>query len=456
MRVRAGDEIEIEVDRLALEGRGVGRIDDFVVFVAGALPGERVRAQVQQVKRRHAQARAVAVLQASPARQRGRCVHLHECGGCVWQEFDYQAQLAAKRDLVQETLERIGGQRDAVVEGTLASPKHFYYRNKMEFSFFAERGGSLVLGLHKPGRFDLVFNLQACWLMSEESNRLVARVRDWARRSGKDAYHNRLHSGFWRFLVLREGKNTGQVMLHLVTNDGPFPGLEEEIASLAPEFPQVKSIVRSINSGRAAVAVGDREEVLHGAPEIEERLGDLRFRIGPNTFFQTNTLQAEVLFQQAVRAASLNGEQEVLDLYAGTGAISLFLAQRARRVTGIELVPESVRMAERNAALNGIENCRFFVGEVREFFRKRAAEAAAADVVVADPPRAGLHPDVVQALRLLQPRRIVYVSCNPATLARDVGLLGADSIYKLTRVQPIDMFPHTMHIECIAVLERCR
>src|SRR6185436_7040234 len=210
---------------------------------------------------------------------------------------------------------------------------------------------------------------------------------------------------------------------------------------------------RNINSRRATIAVGEREELLFGAAEIEERLGDLRFRIASNSFFQTNTLQAERLFDLAVDWTGLDGSHEVLDLYSGTGAISLFLARRARRVTGIELVPESVARAEKNAALNGIDNCRFLLGEVRDFFKKRPGEAAAAEVVVVDPPRAGLHEDIVTALRQQLPKRIVYVSCNPATLARDLQLLCAGGAYTLTRVQPVDMFPHTFHIECVAQLD---
>lgn len=224
--------------------------------------------------------------------------------------------------------------------------------------------------------------------------------------------------------------------------------------ALVQEFPTVTSIVRNITTRRATIAVGEREELLHGAPEIEEQIGGLRFRIAANTFFQTNTQQAERLFELAVEWAGLGADDEVLDLYAGTGAISLFLARRARRVTGIELVAESVAMAEKNAALNGVRNCRFVQGEVREFFRARPGEAASARVAVVDPPRAGLHEDVVRALRELHPPRVVYVSCNPATLARDAALLVQDGRYSLQRIQPIDMFPHTYHVECVALLER--
>jgi 23S rRNA (uracil1939-C5)-methyltransferase len=454
LKLRPGQEIEIDVDRAAMEGRGVGRLDELVVFVDKALPGERVRARVGRVKRNFIQARAIEVLQRSAQRVPGRCSHLEVCGGCSWQELDYEAQLDCKTELVRDTLQRLGGFRGLEVPRALPSPEPFFYRNKMEFSFFDGRDGEVVLGLHVPGSFDRVFDVEACYLMSETSNAIVARVRDLAARSGVPAYHSRRHTGFWRYLVIREGKRTGQTMVNLVTNEGPLPNRDELVRELTAEFPAITSLVRNINSRRATIAVGEREELLFGAAEIEERLGDLRFRIASNSFFQTNTLQAERLFDLAVDWTGLDGSQEVLDLYAGTGAISLFLARRARRVTGIELVPESVAMAEKNAALNGIENCRFLLGEVRDYFKKRPGEAAAAEVVVVDPPRAGLHEDIVTALRQLLPPRIIYVSCNPATLARDLQLLCAGGAYTLRRVQPVDMFPHTFHIECVVQLDR--
>jgi 23S rRNA (uracil1939-C5)-methyltransferase len=454
LKLRPGSEIEVEVESVAMEGRGVARLDSLVVFVDKGLPGERVRARVQRVKSSFVQARAVEIVRPAPHRVAGRCVHLDVCGGCSWQELDYESQLDAKTDIVRDALQRLGGFRDVDVPRAWAAPSPFFYRNKMEFSFYAGQAGEIVLGLHRPGTFDRVFDLQACHLMSETSNRIVERVRDLAARSGQPAYHTRRHQGFWRYLVVREGKHTGQTMVNLVTHAGTIANQADLVATLTAEFPSLTSLVRNVNTRRATVAVGESQEVLHGAAEIEERLGGLRFRIAANSFFQTNTLQAERLFDLAVDWASPGGDADVLDLYAGTGAISLLLARRARRVTGIEIVPESVAKAEQNAALNGIDNCRFVTGEVRDYFRRRPGEAAAAQVVLVDPPRAGLHPDVVTALRQLAPPRLVYVSCNPATLARDLQLLCAGGAWELRRVQPVDMFPHTYHVECVALLER--
>ncbi len=453
MNLRRGQEIELDIERVAVEGRGVAHFDGLVVFVDKGLPGERVRARVQRVKRSFAQARAVDVLRPGPARVGGRCSHLAECGGCTWQELAYEAQLESKRHIVAEALERIGGFANVEVPATLPSPDRFFYRNKMEFSFFAGRDGEIVLGLHAPGAFDRVFDLEACFLMSEPSNNIVGAVRELARRSGQPAYHTRRHTGFWRYLVVREGKNTGQTMVNLVTNAGPLPNAQEIVQGLRERVDSLTSLVRTVNSKRATIAFGEHQEVLHGGDSIDEVLDGLRFRISPASFFQPNPRQAEALFKALVDWADLRGGESVVDLYSGTGVISLFLARTAGRVAGIELVEDAVRDAERNARLNHLDNCVFRVGEVRKWFRRHAAEVRSASVVVADPPRSGMHPDVVRALALLQPARILYVSCNPSSLARDAQVLREQGGYALTRVQPFDMFPHTHHVETLALLE---
>ncbi len=451
MQIRRGQELDVEVERVSAEGHGVARHDGLVVFVEKALPGERVRAQVRRVKSNFVQARTVEVLRASPERGSGRCSHLDVCGGCSWQELEYEAQRRAKTQLVQDALARLGGFRDVEVPLAVAAPHPYFYRNKMEFGFFDGPEGRIVLGLHTAGHFDRVFDLEACYLMSETSNRIVARVRELAASSGLPAYHSRRHVGFWRHLVLREGKRTGQMLVNLVTAAGTLPNRQQIVAALTAEFPTVVSIVRTINSGRAMIATGEQEEILHGPGVIEDVLGGLRFQISAASFFQPNPEQAERLFALVAEWAELRGEEEVLDLYAGTGAIALSLAGRARRVTGIEQVESAVADAERNARLNGIDNCRFVAADVRQFLRSATGERAP-QRIIADPPRAGLHPDVVQGLRRLRAPLLLYVSCNPSTLARDLQLLCADGDYRLQRVQPVDMFPHTPHVETVASL----
>jgi len=450
MQIRRGQELELEVERAALEGHGVAHHDGIVVFVEKAIPGERVRAQVRKVKRNFVQARAMEVLRPAPERTPGRCSHLAVCGGCVWQELDYAAQLQVKTRLVAEALERLGGFRDLEMPLALASPQPFYYRNKMEFSFFDADESRIVLGLHMPGTYDRIFDLEACFLMSETSNRVVSRVRELATRSGLPAYHGRRHVGFWRHLVLREGKSSGEMLINLVTNAGTLPNQQQLVEALTSEFPSLRSIVRTINTGRAMIATGERVDVLHGTGEIEDTVGGLRFKISAGSFFQPNPKQAEKMFALLTEWASMGAAENVVDLYAGTGAIALSLARQAGKVTGIEQVASAVADAERNAALNAIGNCRFVAADVRDYIRQHAD--ARPDLVVADPPRAGLHPDVVQGLRRWQPARILYVSCNPSTLARDLQLLCRDDRYRLQRVQPVDMFPHTYHVETVASL----
>ena len=450
MRLQNGQEIVVDVDRVALEGHGVARHDGLVVFVDKALPGERVRAQVRRVKSNLAHARTLEVLRASPERIPGRCSHLAVCGGCTWQELDYEAQRRAKTQLVSEALERLGGFGGVAVPLALASPQPFYYRNKMEFSFFAGADGRIVLGLHTPGTYDRIFDLDACYLMSETSNRIVARVRELAVASGLPAYHARRHVGFWRHLVVREGKSTGQILVNLVTHGGALPNQRQIVQALTAEFAGVTSIVRTVNKGRAMIAAGESEEVLHGSGAIEDVVGGLRFAISAASFFQPNPEQAGRLFALVAAWAELRGDEEVLDLYAGTGAIALSLARAARRVTGIEQVEAAVADAVRNAALNHIDNCRFVAADVRTYLQR--ADLGDVRLVIADPPRAGLHPDVVQALRRARPPRLLYVSCNPSTLARDLRLLCADGRYALQDVQPVDLFPHTYHVETVARL----
>lgn len=452
MRIQRGQELIVDIERVALEGHGVARHDGVVVFVAKGLPGERVRAQVRRVKSNFVHARTLEVLRAAPERTAGRCRHVAVCGGCTWQELDYEAQRRAKTQLVAEALERLGGFRGFPVPLALASPQQFFYRNKMEFGFFAGADGRIVLGLHMPGTYDRIFDLEACYLMSETSNRIVARVRELTAASGLPAYHARRHTGFWRHLVVREGKTTGQILVNLVTRDGVLPNQHRIVQELTTEFPTVTSIVRTINTRRALIASGDEEEVLYGPGVIEDVIGGLRFEISAASFFQPNPQQAERLFALVAAWAELRGDEEVLDLYAGTGAIALSLARAARRVTGIEQVERAVADAERNARRNRIDNCSFVNADVRTYLQRAGAEAGAVQVVIADPPRAGLHPDVVQALRRCGAPLLLYVSCNPSTLARDLRLLCQHGRYTLQRVQPIDMFPHTVHVETVARL----
>ncbi len=450
---KRGEKVELTVSDLALGGKGIAKVEDFTIFVDSALPGDQIKAQITKLKPNYAEAKLIEVIIPSSSRVKAACSHFGICGGCSWQNLDYAQQLDFKTKQVQQTLEHIGGFTAPPVRKTLASPDSFFYRNKMEFSFSQDEGNNPTLGLHKKGRFDLVFNLEKCFLQSETSNGIVGLIREFARKNQISIYNLKTHQGFLRFLTIREGKNTGEVMVNLVTNKGDFPLGKILAEGLITKFPQIKSLVRNINTQKAQIAVGEKEELLAGKNFIREKIGEFVFELSAGSFFQTNTRQAERLYQVVLELADLKGDETVLDLYSGTGTISFYLAKNSAKVVGVESNPKTVADAKKNAELNRIANCQFICEEAKSFLAMALLRKESYDVVVIDPPRAGLHPQVVENTLKLSPPKIVYVSCNPATLARDLKLL-CESQYKLELVQPLDMFPHTFHIESVSKLLR--
>ncbi|MDP2360034.1 MAG: 23S rRNA (uracil(1939)-C(5))-methyltransferase RlmD [bacterium] len=460
---RPGELVRIE--GVAHGGLGVGRLaSGKVVFVRGALPGDRVEVETLRGRRRHAEARLRRLVEASPDRVEARCGHQAVCGGCPLQTLDYPAQLRAKESMAVEAWRRIGGGLPPRVDPILPAPSLFHYRNKMEFGFSdlpwlsdraAEAEGEFGLGQHVPGIHSKVFNLTECHLQTEWTAPLLATIRRFVadQGGGREAvWHWRGHTGYWRFVVIRESRRTGERMVNLVTSRAGDERAARLAADLLERHPGlISTIVNTVQEGQGQVATGRLDRVLHGDGLLRERLGGLLFELEPPAFFQTNTEQAERLF---ALAADHLGEApgELLDLYCGTGAIALLLAGRARHVTGVELVPEAVASARRAAALNGLsDRVDFHAGDVLELLRQ--GRLPRPDTVVVDPPRGGLHPKVVPPLLELAPRRIVYVSCNPATQARDAALLAAGG-YNATRLSPVDMFPHTFHVETVASFER--
>ncbi len=470
--VKKGEIVPLEVERLAFGGKGVARIEGYTVFVEGGLPGQAVEARVVKRKKAYAEARIERVVRPSPLQVEPRCRHFGVCGGCSLQHLDHSAQLEAKREQVRDCLVRLGGLAGVEVEPALGSPAVYEYRNKMEFSFSATRwleehelaGDTAVedrfgLGLHVRRRFDRVVNLERCHLMPEWVSEVVRRVRSAARESGLPPYSTRTHEGFWRFLVVREGVHTGDRMVHLITHRAPpGSGRAEAVERIAdrlrdPEL-GITSLLHGTTVSKASVAFCEEVRVLAGEPVIRERLLGETYGIGPNTFFQTNTRGAEALFREALDRGGFGPEETVWDLYCGVGALSLPAARRARRVVGMELVAESVEAARRNAERNGVENVEFLAGDIRALLADPTLGAAfRPDAVILDPPRDGIHADVAAALLALAPERIVYVSCNPATLARDLAALVPGG-YRPGAVLPVDLFPHTAHVECVATLER--
>lgn len=451
--LKKGDVVSLHIDDLAFGGPGVARHEGFVVMVRMGLPGDTVKAEVNRIRKTYAEATAVEVTEPSPRRVEPPCSHFGVCGGCKWQNLDYPAQLEYKHRQVVEAIRRIGSHREPSVEEPQPSPDLFFYRNKMEFSFGRNEAGSLVLGLHPAGSYLDVFDLDACHLQSERSNEIVRCVREECRARALQPYDVKTHEGFLRYLAIREGKLTGEVMVNLVTaegHDGAVAGIAEAVTS---RFPAVVSFLRSINSRRATVAVGEREEVLFGRPYITERIGDCTFEITASSFFQTNPRQAQRLYDTVLTAAELESDDGVLDLYSGTGTISILAARQAREVRGVESQPDAIRNAERNAALNGVRNCFFVKADVKKALLAMSGTQEPPTVVVMNPPRAGLSKSVIHHSLKLRPRRFVYVSCNPTTLARDVRMI-CERDYALRWIRPVDMFPHTAHIECVARIDR--
>src|SRR5215216_3967275 len=444
-RPRTGDELELTIDRLAHGGAGVARLDGYVVFVRGAVPGDRVRARITKSKRSFAKADPVELLDPSPERVEPVAPH----PGAPWQVLPYERQLQEKESQVREALSRIGGFEDAPVEPIVPAEQRLRYRNKLEYSFGMDDDGELVLGFHRPGRFDLIDDVEDDILASERINEVRQAVKAWCREEGLTAWDRETQTGVLRNLVVREGRRTGQIQARIVTS----PGSEFRVAELAAATP-ADSFVWTRAEGVAETTRGGDTRVINGSAVLEEELSGLRFRISPDAFFQTNTEMAERLYGTAAELAALSGREKVLDLFCGIGTIALVLALDAGEVWGVELVEEAVRDAIENAKLNGIDNAKFFAGDVRLVMRELLERTGSPDVAVVDPPRAGLSQKVVRRIIEAEAQRIVYVSCNPTTLAPNARQLVDDGGYELKTVRPVDMFPQTPHIESVALLDK--
>src|SRR3954453_14398271 len=449
-RPRNGAELELTIDSLAHGGNGVARLDGYVVFVQGAVPGDRVRAIVTKSKRDYGEARAVEVLEPSPERIEPRAAH----PGAPWQALPYERQLLEKQSQVTDALERIGRFTDPPVRQIVPAVEQWRYRNKLEYSFGEDDAGRLVLGFHRPGRWNDIDDVNDDILASAAINEVRERVKLWCREQGLSVYDRRAQSGFLRNLVVREGRRSGQVQVRLVTSQGEFE--KDQFAAAADAhgvlWTQGESVAETTREGKT--------ELLAGKGKFEDELhtagGDaLRFRISSEAFFQTNTEMAEVLYGVASDFAGLTGRERVFDLFSGIGTIALTLSVQAGEVWGVESVERAVADAISNARLNGVDNARFYAGDVRTAMRPLVEEAGRPDVVVVDPPRAGLSQKIVRRILEADAQRIVYVSCNPTTLAPNARQV-ADAGYELKAVQPVDMFPQTPHIEAVALFERRR
>jgi len=442
-RPSRGDELELTVDSLAHGGNGVARRDGYVVFVAGAVPGDRVRAVVGKAKRAYAEARTVEVVEPSPDRIPALAPH----PGAPWQVLPYERQLEVKAGQVREALERIGRLEDFELDPIVPAVEQWRYRNKLEYSFGTGEGGELVCGFHAPGRWDTILPLEDCLLASEAGNALRDQVLAWCRDQGLTAWDRREHTGLLRNLVIREGRRTGELQVRLVTSKGRIDtdSLAGAVRCDGLFWTQQEQLGETVQTGETVL--------VSGTPQMREQIGGLEFLVSPEAFFQTNTEMAERLYGVAAEFAQLRGTERVFDLFCGIGTIALSLAARAREVVGVEIVEAAVADAIANARLNDVLNARFYAGDIRLAMRDLVEQAGRPDVAVVDPPRAGLSQKVVRRILEAQPGRIVYVSCNPTTLAPNAAQM-VEAGYRLARVRPVDMFPQTPHIECVALLEK--
>ncbi len=443
-RPQRGDEIELTIDSLAYGGAGVARTDGYVVFVPGTVPGDRVRATIGKRKRAYAEARMTEIITPSPDRIAPLAAH----PGAPWQVLPYERQLEVKQSQVEDALRRIGRLDSFQLEPIVPAVAQWRYRNKLEYSFGTDAQGTLACGFHAPGRWDEIVPLTDCLLASERGNEARERIVAWCRAQGLAAYDRRTGEGRLRNLVVREGRRTGAIQVRLVTGPG-----ELDRDSLARAGEGLDGVLWTRQPSVAETTHGGETELLAGSDRFEEELGGMRFDISSQAFFQTNTEMAERLYQVAIEYAAATGFERVYDLYCGIGTIGLLISPRVAEVWGLELVPEAIADAIANARANEVDNTHFFAGDVRLALRELTERAGRPDVLIVDPPRAGLSQKVVRRIIETSPRRLVYVSCNPTTLAPNAAQL-VQAGYELKRVQPVDMFPQTPHIECVAELVR--
>lgn len=468
--IKKGTEVNLTIESLAFGGKGIAKVDDFVIFVKNAIPGQTVKAFIYKKRSGYAEARPVEIIKESPDYTVPPCEHFKYCGGCTFQQLNYDEQIEQKKQQVIDAFQRLAGLDTVKIDKVIPSNNIYNYRNKMEFTFSNRRWilptepedapQGFALGLHIPGRFDKILNINECHIQPKLGNEILNFVREKAIELKLKPYDAKTHIGFLRHLVLRFGVNTDEMMVNIVTSYENTDFLIPLVTDLVKKFPQITSVINNINTRKADIAFGEYEIILHGEPIITDKIGDLTFEISANSFFQTNTLQAEKLYQAVLDGADLNGKETVYDLYCGTGSISLFLAQKAKEVYGFEMIRSAVEDAQQNAVANGIDNVQFFKANLDTYFKgfvsfsnfTKKFEISKPDVVVIDPPRAGMHEDTVRYLPKFGAKKIVYVSCNPTTQARDLKILFAKG-YKLTKVTVVDMFPHTPHIETVVVLE---
>ena len=468
-----GDVIQIKVDRYAFEGKGIGKVDidnpsgnsepdSFIVFVNGAYPGDLVSAKIKKLKKSYAEAVVEEVISPSQKRVQPRCKYFGTCGGCKQQDLDYRQQTGYKQEQVEDIFKHDGGFSDFKIENILPSENIFYYRNKMEFSFSDLQWLTVIddetvsnkgffLGLHVPNNFEKILDIDECFLQSKLSSHILNFTREFFKKRHASIYSTKTHSGYLRNLIIRQAQKTKDIMINLVTLEENELLMKEYASAVTNKFPEITTIINNISKKKASIAIGDYEIVYHGSGFIHDKIGNYKFRISANSFFQTNTIQAEKLYSTALEFAELKGDEIIYDLYSGAGTIAIYVSVFAKEVYGFESVESSIYDAKENLEINKVENVTFIQADLYKSFLPFTNVLPKPDVVILDPPRGGMHSITIKDVLELNPEKIVYVSCNPSTQVRDIKML-VEGGYKLVKIRPVDMFPHTYHIENVALL----
>lgn len=478
--MKKGDILDLEISGYAFEGKGIAKIikevhsadeepKKFVVFVDGAYPGDVVSAQVGRIRKSYAEAKIKNLHKASSLRTKPECKHFGTCGGCKSQNLSYEHQAKFKEEQVKDIFERLGGLKDFEMLPIVKSEKIYFYRNKLEYSFADKRwlfeneinsmqeipDRNFALGFHIPGMYDKVLNIEECYLQSETSNKILNFTRKFFKERNISIYSTKVHEGFLRNLVIKQASNTNDLMVNLVVNEEKDDLLGEYKNGLLKEVPSITTLIFNISKKKATIAVGDYEIVSHGSGFIIDKIGKSKYRISANSFFQTNTSQAEKLYNTSLEFAGFSGDEIVYDLYSGAGTIPIFISGGVKQIYGFESVEPAIIDAHVNKELNSVQNFEPILADLNKSFFPIVEERnlPKPDVIITDPPRSGMHTKTVEDILKLSPKKLVYISCNPATQARDIKLL-CDGGYRLIKIQPVDMFPHTFHIENVALLTK--
>ena len=458
-KLKRGQEIKLKISDLAFGGKGISKKDDLVFFVKDAIPNQEVIAKISKIKKKYAEAYSIETLKDSTDQVNPVCEHFKWCGGCTTQQLDYQKQLHYKQKQVSDILNKIGGEKNLDINTIIGCENTFFYRNKMEYTFSGipwyigdESYDDVIIGLHVPKRFDKILNINKCHINHEVFNDILKISKEVAVKEKMIPYHVRKHTGFLRFLVIRIGIHTNEVMVNLVTAGYKPKIIKPLVDALVDGIPNIKSIVNTINNQKSNIASGT-SKLLYGDEYINEKIGEYTFKISANSFFQTNSYQVKTLYDYIIKTADFKKSDIVYDLYCGTGTIGIYISSFVKKVYGIEIVKDAIKDAKFNAKKNNVKNISFYDSDIKDFFTNQNTKIDKPNTIIIDPPRPGLHPNVVKDIIKLSPSKIIYVSCNPSTQARDVKIFLEDS-YKISDIQPIDMFPHTPHIECIITLKK--